>query len=255
MAKVQPEFGIEIDTKKEFREMFDDVVQVDNKNLEYHERWEGVVIDNDDPEKLGRVKIRIYTLYDNIPQESIPWAVPDITFIGSTVGNFIVPENNTILRGYFDMGDIQKPIYDSIAYNIDHLNDSEVDYTEDYPHKMTLLETDQGDYLTLNRKTGELAFIHRTGACFFVKQSGEIEISPGTDTDSGTDSDLVLTVNGNLKATVQMDCDIKAQGSVYVDAGVMVELGKNVSKMFVNNLPNCLVTGAPHQINNTNVTC
>ena len=45
----------------------------------------GVVEDNSDPKHLGRVKVRVQTIFDNIPTADIPWAMPykDVN------GNFI----------------------------------------------------------------------------------------------------------------------------------------------------------------------
>lgn len=236
-----------------WKSLLENNISIKDNEEKYFDKWEGIVVNNEDVDKQGRCQIRIFDFYDDIPKDSLPWALPDIQYIGAQRGSFIIPENGTIVRGYFDQGDVNKPIFESIVFNQDVPSDELVDTSEDYPHKMTLLQTDQGDYITLNRNTGELALIHRTGASIFIKSSGEIEISPGS-TDEG-DADLVLTVNGNLRAEVSMDCDIKADGNVFIDASQMVEFGKNVSKMLINNLPNCVVTGAPHYIGNTNVKC
>ena len=36
----------------------------------------GIVEDNKDPKHLGRVKVRVQTIFDNIPTADIPWAMP-----------------------------------------------------------------------------------------------------------------------------------------------------------------------------------
>ena len=36
----------------------------------------GIVESNVDPYRLGRVKVRVLTVYDNIPLEDIPYATP-----------------------------------------------------------------------------------------------------------------------------------------------------------------------------------
>lgn len=224
-------------------------------DTKYYDRWEGVVIDDNDPEKLGRVKIRIIGFYDNIDVNNIPWAQPDIMFIGSTCGNFVVPLADTMVRGYFDQGDVQKPMYDSIAFSKSNIDDAMADSSEDYPHKIIMFQSDDGDTCTLNRKTGEFAFVHRTGASMIYKANGEIQIDTGSDPDSGQGSDLVFTVLGNMVANIDGSCDIKTtKGDITVDSDLgMVMLGKNAAKQFLNNLPTCLVTGAPHQIGVINV--
>lgn len=82
--------------------------------------WIGVVEDRDDPEKLGRVKIRIYGYHsDNktlLPTEDLPWAIPihpitsaAISGVGSTP---LGPLPGTWLMGFFlDGEDMQQPAF------------------------------------------------------------------------------------------------------------------------------------------------
>ena len=222
-------------------------------------RWTGKVVDNNDPDKLGRVKIIVFGYYDELAEFALPWAVPDLSYIGGSNGNFIIPEVGTFVRGYFDQGDIQKPVYDSIAFSeLTARNLTKnilVNKLEDYPHKMVLLETDQGDYMTLNRKDGETTFHHRTGLIITIGADGSLTINTGMSyMDKGKFvvncmGDTEIETNGNLKITA-------VQGNVDVDAKLgMVNLGRNASKQFVNNLPICPITGMPHFAGNTNVMC
>lgn len=220
-------------------------------------RWTGVVINNLDPEKLGRVQIKIYGYYDNLSNSNIPFAIPDIKFLGSTKGNFIIPELNTILRGYFDNGDEMKPIYDSVAYNASYTDKSEnpIDYanrTEDYPNTMVLFQTDKNDFLIMNRKTGELTFTHRTGAQTTIDGDGHIFINTGETLTNGGDFNVV--VNGNVNIECKKDTKIKSFGNVNIESTTgEINLGNNPVKMLCNNVPNCFVTGAPLQIGNLQV--
>lgn len=227
-------------------------------NNDGSERWTGKVIDNDDPLKLGRVKILIFGYYDDLAETSLPWAVPDIGYVGGTNGNFVIPEIGTILRGYFDQKDIQKPIFDSVAYS--QLTAQDVTKNplmfkmEDYPNKMVLLETDQGEYMTLNKKTGETEFHHRTGLSITIGVDGSLTIYTG----EGIKGPGKLTVNagGDADIIVGGNAEIKANGNVNINS-VMgdVNLGKNPVKQLCNNLPQCMFTGIQHNIGNTNVKC
>lgn len=240
--------------KDNYPELFNDMANInDSTDIKYEGRWEGKVINNNDPEKLGRVQIQIFNFYDDLPKDGIPWAIPDILFIGSKAGNFIVPENGTLVSGYFDQGDIHKPIYDKLSFNKESIDSGAADQNEDYPHKMIIFQTDQGDYMTLNRKTGEMTLFHRTGASLIFKGNGEIQIDTGVD-EEGNNGDLVINVNGNCKINSNGDTEVTSIGTTKVD-GLQVELGKNAAKQLVNNLPHCMVTGAAHYIGNTNVKC
>ena len=68
----------------------------------------GVVEDNDDPRKLGRVKVRVNVVFDDIPKEDIPWAFPHKDLNGNT---FLLPEIGKIVSVMFDQGNIYEPIY------------------------------------------------------------------------------------------------------------------------------------------------
>lgn len=222
-------------------------------------RWTGKVIDNDDPDKLGRVKIQVFGYYDDLAEFALPWAVPDLNYIGGSNGNFVVPEVGTFVRGYFDQGDIQKPIYDSIAFSEmtarNLTKNVLINKTEDYPHKMVLMETDQGDYLTLNRKDGETVFHHRTGLDITIGADGSLTINTGMNyTEKGN-----ITVNcyGDTNIESQGNISVKSQfGNIEVDSNTgFVMLGRNKAMQLVNNLPICPITGMPHCTGNTNVLC
>ena len=72
----------------------------------------GKVVDNNDPRQLGRCRIRVYGVYGNkIPDDELPWALPEFSFIGSKLGSFIVPPTGCIVSVYFDNGELSKPVY------------------------------------------------------------------------------------------------------------------------------------------------
>jgi len=82
--------------------------------------WIGVVEDRNDPEKLGRVKIRIYGYHTDskvlLPTEDLPWAIPihPITSAASSgIGiTPIGPLTGTWVMGFFlDGEDMQQPAF------------------------------------------------------------------------------------------------------------------------------------------------
>ena len=80
--------------------------------------WIGVVEDRNDPERIGRVKVRIYGYHtdqkDILPTEDLPWAIPiqpitsaAISGVGSSP---IGPLEGTWVLGFFlDGADMQQP--------------------------------------------------------------------------------------------------------------------------------------------------
>ena len=68
----------------------------------------GVVEDNNDPKKLGRCRVRVLDMFDDIPKEDLPWATPWKDVNGN---QFILPEVGKVLTVIFDSGNIYKPEY------------------------------------------------------------------------------------------------------------------------------------------------
>jgi hypothetical protein len=68
----------------------------------------GVVMDNNDPEKLGRCKIKVIDVLEEIPDSDLPWATPWKDLNGN---EFILPDNGKIVSVVFDNGNPYRPEY------------------------------------------------------------------------------------------------------------------------------------------------
>lgn len=77
----------------------------------------GVVEDNQDPQKLGRVKVRVLNIFDNLSLADIPWANPWKDLNGN---GFNIPDKGKIVIVVFDKGDKNRPEF---IYS-DHYNDN-----------------------------------------------------------------------------------------------------------------------------------
>lgn len=245
--------------------------QTDEQKFDDH--WTGKVIDNEDPLHMGRVKIRILGYYNEISDAAIPWALPEATYLGSTKGTLIVPEVNTVVRGYFDQGDDQKPIYTAIAPSIDNYATSQmlenIEEALDYPNVMVLLHTDEGERVTLNRSNGEMSVSHRSGTKIVIAPNGAITIEtsiPVTKPGASVSTDppgATINLAGNYKLTSKFgNIDIEStKGTININSKFGdINIGKNAqdiddgsgnkipspTKRKVNNFSNCLYTGAPH---------
>lgn len=70
--------------------------------------WLGEVIDNVDPLKLGRCKVKVLGKYDNLPDDAIQWATP---MNRNAVGSHHVPRIGDIVSARFDNGNLYHPEY------------------------------------------------------------------------------------------------------------------------------------------------
>lgn len=223
--------------------------------------FQGKVVDNNDPEKLGRCRVKVYGIFDGIiPDGDLPWAMPDFNFVGSLKGSFVVPPIGAIVNVYFDMGDIYLPHYTTKAVDKNNLSKLK---DKDYPDTMILFETDEGDYLTMNRKSRMFTFHHNSGNNIDIERNGNTTILVKGNKDQ--------TVNGDEMHLVKGDHTIKNNGrefteayiEIFKDGRVNIKGGEvtldhsvwlNVTGRMVvptgkgplNALPSDPVTGIPH---------
>lgn len=199
----------------------------------------GIVENNDDPERLGRVKVRIHGLHDDIPVDYLPWAPVDQTFVGSRKGSFIIPEIGTVVNVKFQDGDQYFPTVVSKALDSRNFN-FDADRQEDYPNTMIFWETAKGDFLKFNRQKSELTLNLANGLFFKVFGNGNITLSNessnvgnmnldirGDFTISNPVGNLNLVTNnvnlsafGDINLTNNGRCDIKSlEGASLISNG------------------------------------
>jgi hypothetical protein len=84
--------------------------------------WDGVVVDDLDPKKIGRVRVRIFDLHDeDTPVDDLPWAFPNFpsAFMASKAvggnrasgGMFQVPPIDALVNIMFKHGDPEFPVW------------------------------------------------------------------------------------------------------------------------------------------------
>jgi len=198
----------------------------------------GIVVDNNDPDKIGRCRIRVFGVFDNdtIKVEDLPWASPEHGFVGSKVGSFVVPPVDTLVRVYFDNDDLYAPVYTSKVVNTSQIPQ---DIQEDYPNTLIMFETDKGDYVRINTVTLETEYRHASGLLVNFDGKGNLKIdSTGSEVEEG-----------KLDITVKGDVSLKSEGDITIESTTgLLKFGGAGATQPINNLPACLVTGAPHSI-------
>ena len=68
-----------------------------------NQTYYGSIIINDDPERIGRCKVRVLGVFDELKDDDLPWAFPsyNTTFGGGEskgFGSISVPKVGTIVR-------------------------------------------------------------------------------------------------------------------------------------------------------------
>lgn len=176
----------------------------------------GQVIDNKDPDKLGRVKVRIYPEFDTLEESSLPWAEPmnedDICIPSDSkgVGSFRIPEIDSFLVIEIDptwqefhysgrtpnrkRTDVITNITDELSGFIDGVGVS-------YPQPLYLIRTKDGAIGYHNTDTGEMGIVNKNGIYLRYDSDGNFEMGSkdGSKLYLGTDGSLSFSgkANGN----------------------------------------------------------
>lgn len=125
----------------------------------------GLVIDNNDPLKIGRLKVRVYGFYDAIDEAHIPWSLPkNIAF-----NRLDPPPINTEVQIEFLEGEIMTPIW--FTYNGKSATDmgiSDADYTK----SAVLLYKDLAEYDSSGKV--KIVFTESDGLIMEYEQDGKV---------------------------------------------------------------------------------
>jgi hypothetical protein len=107
--------------------------------------WIGEVLENQDPENLGRCKIKVFGKFDLLEAADIPWAFPSNRMLP---GAHAVPNKGDIVAVRFDNGNIYMPEY---HYQIDQNKDlkEEVLDNSSEPHNVVSLVYDKDKNLKI----------------------------------------------------------------------------------------------------------
>jgi hypothetical protein len=159
----------------------------------------GLVVDNNDPLKIGRCKVKVFGKFDDIPNEDIPWAFPmySAKFASSETGgfgSFSYPKLNSLVTIEFVNNDLYTPQYKEVEkintvmqteINDDYINSQVIIYDVDEDMKIIYL---QGQGLMLWHK-GSLVNIDKEKhiRIHHVDESSTIDMVDGEVTEHADD--------------------------------------------------------------------
>ena len=123
----------------------------------FYGKYRGVVSDNKDSSKLGRLRAKVEDIFGN--QES-PWALPSFPYAGKGVGLFMIPPEGALVWIEFENGDPNYPIWTGCFWA-----DDKVVPAKPAEPEMKVLKTDIGtiaindargkESMTLEAKIGD----------------------------------------------------------------------------------------------------
>lgn len=150
--------------------------------------WLGEVMDVEDPQKMGRIKVKVFGKLDDIPTEDIPWAHPGNNHTGGsdTGGGFYsVPKVGSLVSIKFDCGNLAHPEYFFLQNISDQLRD---EIKDSYTNAHSLI------YDTITEGFLKVYFTEQKGLMLDYKNS-QINIRP--------DKSIIIQ-NASRKGIVEM---------------------------------------------------
>ena len=198
--------------------------------------WLGEVLAVDDPLFLGRIKIKVFGKFDQIPVDDIPWAYPGNNMTGGSSsggGFFSVPKVGSIVSVRFDQGNLYHPEYFFIQKISDEVK-SEIESSYENAHIIV--------YDTVTSGSLKIFFTEAKGLMLDYQQT-QINIKPDKSvliqTASGKskieikdDGTLNVTQANNITITTDKDVNVKAK-NVVIDHASSIELGKGATEKVV----------------------
>jgi hypothetical protein len=206
--------------------------------------WVGEVVDIEDPQKIGRVRVKVYGKFDDIPTESIPWAYPGNNQTGgsdSGGGFFSVPKLGSLVSIKFDNGNIYHPEY---FFNQKISDETKEEISNSYPNAHVLI------YDTVTEEFVKVFFTEEKGLMFDYKKT-QINIKPDKSIDIHTESNnskILIEDDGKLtvyhKGEMKIDCDANVNltskkdvkvkcTNLTIDHSASIKLGAAASELAV----------------------
>lgn len=233
-------------------------------------KFRGIVVDNADPDKRGRVKVRVPAL---LGENDTDWALPCFACGGlADQGWYAVPQVDAQVWVEFEGGDLNYPIWTGTFWQ----QGSDVPAEVQDPPTTTLVKTPKGHKLLLEDQDDNEAIelVHLGGATITIDKNGSVALTDQGGAKVTLDADagkiLIEDANGNSIAMsssgtsvkdgngneIEMAASgVKVKGQQIVVEGSQVMLGgqggeplikgQSFLTLFATHVHTCTAPGSP----------
>jgi len=182
----------------------------------YYGKYRGIIVNNDDPEKLGRVQLRVQQLFgDNLAPY---WAWPSEQPAGDDFGDFMVPPNGSGVWVTFENGLPSHPLYGGgswgkSASGVPSGSTGNPRKRIKSSEKWRIEMDDENDELFIQSKAG--------GHEFRIKGNGDIHMKGGGNLTEEIGGNASKTVDGNKQVSC-INFGLNATGESSMNIGGVV---------------------------------
>lgn len=174
----------------------------------------GVVTNNEDPEALGRVKVKFPWLSD---EDESDWARIAVPMAGNERGIYFLPEVDDEVLVVFEQGDVRFPYVIGALWNG---QDKPPVTNENGQNKIRVIKSRSGHVIRLNDEQGK-----ETIEIMDKTEKNSIVFDTGTNSIAITaDGDITLSASqGNIKLEAQ-NIEIKSSADTKVESGAGMDI-------------------------------
>jgi type VI secretion system secreted protein VgrG len=204
-----------------------------------------LVTDTDDPDKLGRVKVRfVWNVKEGSPAEPGIWVRLLTLHAGENKGWYCIPEIDDEVMVGFEHGDPSRPVILGCLYNGKDV--PPVDHPVGWDGKknnLKLFRTKSGNEIYFSDDSGSEAIVivqkdnkntitlSLDGPKIAIESEGDISLKAANISLESTSGDITLKSAAGLKAESTQDTEIKASGSMKTEGSMNynVKAGMNAT--------------------------
>lgn len=183
----------------------DEIKNDDLKNMVFM----GEVVDIEDPEKLGRCRVKVFGKFDDIENDALPWAVPMLGFTfgkGGGSGALSIPRVGAVVNITFDNGNLYSPQF----YNIQEVSQDLLDEIKNsYEGAHSLIYDGDEDL--------RIYYTREKGLTLWLKESRVNIASDNAITIEHKGTSSIIELRGN-NITITADSEINLTGGSRIKA-------------------------------------
>jgi type VI secretion system secreted protein VgrG len=205
----------------------------------YAESQRAKVMDNKDPEKLGRIRVQF--IWQEMQDNSLltPWLRIAQPHGGGDKGFYFLPEIDDEVMVGFENGNAEKPYVTGTLYHgkqkpesswYNGSNDIKAIRTRN-GHTIEIHDADPGGFISIydNGKNNYKLTFSTDDKLIKLESTGNIELHAGND--------IIMTAKKNISMTAEKDISIKADKNIAVNAteNMTEDIGKNMDVTVAGN--------------------
>ncbi len=204
-----------------------------NPGLSQTQLYQAIVVNNNDPEKQGKIRARVAKVFDGIEDEQLPWAIPTFGHVdGATKdsGIICIPKIGSKVLLHFQNGSPFHPIYSG--------------YTVDKKTKLEEADTNYPDRAVIRFQNGLIVVIDTKSNEVFLRNPGDIHALVEGNLDLTVLGNFTTRVAGNLEQTVNKARTTRTgEASIDVVTGDRTELTGGSHQNFIKGTSGHYVAG------------